>query len=120
MTLSKRMIKGKIMNKQEINAKLKDLGNNNLRLNGQIYRTRLNKMIKGIGLYCVGPYTINEMQVERFKELVEKVRAEFKGYTADNLPGYARIEVQDREIVMTLQSFQKGEYTHYYAAFSVK
>lgn len=108
------------MTKAELNKILKELGNNNLRLNGEVVRTRLNKMIKGIGLYCVGPYTVNEMQGYRFKELVEKVREEVNGYTADSLPGYARIEVQDREIVMTLQSFNKGEYVHYYAAFSVK
>lgn len=108
------------MTKQEINAVLKEMGNGSLRLNGKVYRTRLNKMIKGIGLYAVGPYTINEMQYDRFKDLVERVREATKGYISDNIPGYAMIEVSDREIVMTLQSFNVGEYTHYYAAFSVK
>ena len=121
MNLSKRNTqKGKIMTKQEINAILKELGNGSLRLNGKVYRTRLNKMIKGIGLYVFGPYTINEMQDDRFWDLVQKVREMTKGYISDSIPGYAMIEVGKYEIVMNLQSFDVGEYTHYYAAFSVK
>lgn len=108
------------MTKQELNAKLKDLGHGALRLNAKIYRTRLNKMIKGFGLYAVGPYTVNEMQYTRFDELVIRLRTELKGYVADSLPGYARIEAGDFEIVLTLQSFQVGEYTHYYASVKVK
>lgn len=106
--------------KTEITAKLKELGNTSIRLNGKIYRTRLNKMIKGIGLYAVGPYTVNEMQHDRFRELVQKVREELKGYISDSIPGYACIEVGKHEVIMTLQSFTVGDYTHYYAAFSVK
>lgn len=106
--------------KTELNAILKDLGNTNIRLNNVVVRNYANKMLKGVKLYAVGPYTINEMQDQRFKELAEKVREETKGYIADNIPGYARIEVKDHEIVMTLQSFTKGEYVHYYAAFNVR
>lgn len=106
--------------KKAVNEKLKEMGLGSLRINSKIYRTRLNKMVKGIGLYAVGPYTVNEMQYTRFKELVERTRENVKGYIVDSLSGYARIEVGSVEIVMTLQSVQVGEYTHYYAAYGVK
>lgn len=108
------------MTKTQINAILKELGNSSLRINSKIYRTRLNKMIKGIGLYAVGPYTVNRMQNERFEELLKTVCEKLNGVTLDKMPGFVHLEVGKFEVVATLQSVEVGEYVHYYAKFSVR